>query len=156
MSKSKSDFILLLLFVAIGLSTSVIADTTITWQVFSGGGTKAVDTSYVLKGTLRQTAVRVNTNSGYQNQSGFWGYIRSLGPCCIGIRGNCNGDLFENLNTLDHTFLINYIFRMGPVSSCLQEGDANGDGNGPNVLDLNYLTNYFYHTPPGPPPPACP
>ncbi len=152
---NKLKFVLSL-FIAAGAICleSATADTTIVWQVMSGGGTNASNSSYILKGTFRQTAIRLSTTSSYADQSGFWPYIRSLGPCCIGIRGNCNGDPFENLNILDHTFLVDRIFRGGPAPSCFEEGDVNGDGSSANIIDLNYLTAYFYQG--GPPPPACP
>jgi hypothetical protein len=74
--------------------------------------------------------------------------------CCIGIRGDANGDLSVNPNILDLNFLVNYIFRLsGNPGPCLEESDANGSGGNPNILDLNILVNYIFRF--GPLPGPC-
>lgn len=149
--------IVMSLIIIVFITSSNIAwagDTTIVWQVLSGGGTNASNDDYVLKGTLRQTAIRHSTDTSYINRAGFWYYAFSLGPCCIGIRGNCNGDVNEQVNILDQQFLVNRIFRGGPLPSCCVEGDVNGDGTCANIVDLNYMNQYIFSG--GPPPPACP
>jgi hypothetical protein len=130
-------------------------DTTITTQIFSGGATDAwtSDSSYHLQGTFRLTAIRLSTGGGYALENGFWPYIRSLGPCCIGIRGNVDGDPGELVNIADLTYLTDYLFRLGPAPSCPEEGDVDGSGS-INVNDVTYLSNYLFHN--GSPPPACP
>jgi hypothetical protein len=79
-----------------------------------------------------------------------------LCTCCVGIRGDANGDGAFNPNILDLNFLVNYIFRLsGNPGPCLDESNANGDGAvNPNILDLNLIVNYIFRF--GPPPGPCP
>lgn len=72
--------------------------------------------------------------------------------CCIGARGDCNGD-GNNANILDLNYAVNRIFRGGQPAECAQEGDVNGDGTSLNILDLNYLVNRIFRG--GANPPAC-
>lgn len=140
--------------VFIFLESAEAGDTTITWQVFSGGGTNATNTDYSLKGSFKQTSIRFSKSADYLNESGFWPYIWSLGPCCIGIRGNVDGGHEETVDILDHTFLVDKIFRGGPLPTCDEEADVNGDGGVADIIDLTYMTDLIFRG--GPPPPACP
>ncbi len=79
--------------------------------------------------------------------------------CCVGIRGNANGDGSEDLNISDVTYLVEYLFGvpLGPVPPCPNEGNANGDGpETVNISDVTYLVEYLFGVPLGPAPPACP
>lgn len=71
--------------------------------------------------------------------------------CCIGIRGDANGD-GTDANILDLNYAVNRIFRGGPNAVCLQEGDANSDATSLNILDLNYLVNRIFRGGPSPSP----
>jgi len=73
--------------------------------------------------------------------------------CCQGIRGDVNGD-GTNSNVLDLNYLVNRIFRAGPLPPCALEADLNGDGTSGNITDLNYLVNFLYRG--GPAGVACP
>lgn len=73
--------------------------------------------------------------------------------CCIGIRGDANGDGTVTPNILDLTFAVDRIFRGGPMAVCAVEGDVNGDGTSLNILDLTYLVDLIFRG--GPNPPAC-
>ncbi len=74
--------------------------------------------------------------------------------CCVGsIRGNADGDVGDQVNVADLTFLVDYLFRGGPAPPCFEEGDVNGDG-AINVADLTYLVDYLFRG--GPPPAPCP
>jgi hypothetical protein len=72
--------------------------------------------------------------------------------CCIGIRGDFNGD-GTNANVLDLNYCVNRIFRGGALPACLPEGDVNSDGTSTNILDLNFLVNRIFRG--GPLPGAC-
>lgn len=78
------------------------------------------------------------------------------GECCVGTRGDANGDGSVTPNVLDLNWLVNYIFRLsGDPGPCPEESDANGDGSPtPNILDLNWIVNYIFRF--GPLPSACP
>ena len=61
--------------------------------------------------------------------------------------GDSNGDLAVNL--LDATFIINYLYRSGPIPEPIDVADSDGDGN-INILDVSYLVNYLYKDGPEP------
>lgn len=55
--------------------------------------------------------------------------------------GDINND-GSNYDTIDLTYLVNYIFRNGPAAPIVEQADLNGDGSPANVIDLNVLVNY--------------
>jgi hypothetical protein len=136
-------------------TTSEVAVYSIDWFVIAAGGGSGTSTNYALSGTVGQTAVGEGTSTNYTVNAGFWQNFAPAG-CCVGIRGNVNGDGAVNPNILDLNFLVNYIFRLsGNPGPCLDESNANGDGAvNPNILDLNFLVNYIFRF--GPLPGPCP
>ena len=79
--------------------------------------------------------------------------------CCLGSRGNANGDIDEKVNVSDVSYLVAYLFGIptGPAPDCPQEGNANGDiDDKVNVSDVSYLVAYLFGIPTGPEPPVCP
>jgi len=75
--------------------------------------------------------------------------------CCKGTRGNVDGDVLDQVNVGDLTYLVDYLFRGGPAPPCQEEGNVDGDVlEQVNVGDLTYLVDYLFRG--GPPPPACP
>ena len=113
----------------------------IKWQVISGGGTKAASASYVLNGTVGQTAVGIGSSTTYRVNHGFWQNF----PCCD-KPGDANNDSAVNVG--DAVYIINYIFKGGVAPVCKCEGDANGDC-AINVGDAVYIINYIFKR--GPP-----
>ena len=88
-----------------------------------------------------------------QFQRGYL-YINSS-VCCIGNRGNVNNDPQDLVNILDLTYLVNRIFRNGPVPVCPEEANLNDDPNElVNILDLVFLVNRIFRS--GPAPGPCP
>ncbi len=73
--------------------------------------------------------------------------------CCIGIRGNIDNDGAEQINVADLTYLVNYLFKGGPVPFCMDEGNINALAQ-IDVADITYLVNYLFRA--GPVPPVCP
>jgi hypothetical protein len=123
-------------------------------KVISSGGTDATSSGMRLRGTVGQTATTYSTAGSLALNAGFWQDFSGLsGGCCIGIRGDANGDGIDN-NVLDLTYIINDIYRGGPPSPCIEESDLNGDGTPANVLDLTFIINDIYRG--GPPPGSCP
>jgi len=86
----------------------------------------------------------LNLNAGYMEYNPYvkTGYVSQSDH----IKGDANGD--GNINILDVTFLINYLYKGGPEPN-LYAGDVDGSG-AINLLDVNYLINYLYRE--GPPP----
>ena len=79
--------------------------------------------------------------------------FESYGGCCIGNRGDLNGD-GDDASILDLTHLVDFIFRgSGDPGGCPDESDVNGDGDPANVLDLTYLVDLIFRG--GPVPPVC-
>ena len=77
----------------------------------------------------------------------------SLISCCRNYRGNVNNDGADATTIVDITYLVNYMFKGGPVPVCWTEADVNGSGT-INILDVVYLVNYMFKG--GPLPPLCP
>jgi len=118
----------------------------------------ATGSAYVTGWTLSDDFPTLNpyqTNQGNQDV-----YVTKLSggeSCCNGdgIRGNVDGDAGDNVNVADLTYLVDYLFRGGPVPPCQEEGNVDGDaGENTNVADLTYLVDYLFRG--GPPPPPCP
>jgi len=61
--------------------------------------------------------------------------------CILFVCGDANGE--GNINILDITFLINYLYKDGPAPNPEASADVNSDG-GINILDVTYLINYIY------------
>ncbi len=61
--------------------------------------------------------------------------------------GDANGD--DNLNLLDVTYLINYLYKFGPAPIPMEAGDVSGNGR-INALDITYLIGYLYKNAPVP------
>ena len=64
------------------------------------------------------------SNARYDAASVFSLYLRE---CCVGFRGDVNGD-GADIDIVDLTFLVDYLFGIPPVLNCLPEADLNGDG----------------------------
>ena len=114
------------------------------WQVTSSGGTYATSGSYQLEGTVSQTATDKGSSGDYNVSSGFWqGFGFAESGACDCIPGDANGD--EIHNSLDVTYIINYLYKAGPAPIPYLEcsGDASCDCT-VNLLDATYLINFLY------------
>ena len=131
----------------------------INWQVISNGGGEGSSTSYILNGTIGQTAVGAGSSASYGLSQGYWQVFAGISGCCLGIRGNANNDPEDKTNISDVTFLLAYLFGIptGPTPVCQEEANANGDVDEKvNVSDVTYLLAYLFGIPPGPAPKPCP
>ncbi len=80
-------------------------------------------------------------------------FISLFGGCCIGQRGNFDGDVDDALNLLDIVFAMDWFFNSGPYPDCLDEADVDGTGQ-VDIEDIVYLVSYLFRG--GPPPTECP
>ncbi len=71
---------------------------------------------------------------------------------CLGpyMCGDVNGD--RNVNILDITYLISYLYKSGPPPDPMEAADVNNDG-AVNILDITYLISFPYKEGPDP---VCP
>ncbi|NOY88475.1 MAG: hypothetical protein GXO93_03670 [FCB group bacterium] len=122
------------------------------WQEISSGSTKSSSTNYALAGSVGQAAVGISTSTNYNLNAGFWQNF-GTGGCCVGIRGNVNGDSQNKININDIIYLINFAFLESPPPKCFEEADVNADGE-INISDIIYLANYAFLG--GPLPVSCP
>ena len=122
----------------------------VNWQVISSGGARGSSTSYVLNGTVGQTAIGAGSSTNYAVSHGYWQDLGS-DPTCCNIRGDV--DHAGSLDVADLTYLVAYLFTGGPSPPCYVEGDVDASG-GLDVADLTYLVAYLFTG--GPQPPPCP
>ncbi len=81
-------------------------------------------------------------------------YINSS-ICCIGNKGNVNGDINDQVTILDLTYMIDRLFRGGPPAPCPEEANLDNDpNNNMTILDLTFLIDRIFRG--GPPPGPCP
>ena len=77
----------------------------------------------------------------------------AVSGCCVGIRGNIDGDVNNTIDIGDLVYFVEYSFSGGPAPVCMDEADVNGDGS-IDVGDLVYLVEYSFSN--GPDPVSCP
>ncbi|MDX9856978.1 MAG: C25 family cysteine peptidase [candidate division Zixibacteria bacterium] len=78
-------------------------------------------------------------------KSGYLMHLDSVfvGACCLGVRGNVNGDQQDICDLADLMFLVNYLLQGGAAPECFDEADLNADGS-IDLSDEIYLTNYLF------------
>lgn len=81
--------------------------------------------------------------------------------CCVGDRGNVDGDPEDLIDISDLVYLVDYMFTGGAPPPCWEEANVDGSGDGPpdgsediDISDLVYLVDYMFNG--GPAPVACP
>ncbi|MFQ5452990.1 MAG: putative Ig domain-containing protein [Candidatus Zixiibacteriota bacterium] len=79
-----------------------------------------------------------------------------INECCIGIRGNINGDPNDDIDIADLVYFVDYSFSSppGPEPPCPKEADVDG-GGGVDIGDIVYMVDYMFSAPPGPAPVNC-
>ncbi|MFQ5498779.1 MAG: hypothetical protein ACE5FH_03820, partial [Candidatus Zixiibacteriota bacterium] len=64
--------------------------------------------------------------------------------CCIGTRGDVNGD-GNDLDIVDLTTVVDFLFGVTPPIPCPEESDVNGDGSGlPDIVDLTFIVDWLF------------
>lgn len=76
--------------------------------------------------------------------------------CCIGIRGNIDGDDENVIDIADLVFFINYAlyYPARDIPECLREADVDGSGV-IEIMDVVYMVDYVLRSPQGPAPINC-
>lgn len=69
-------------------------------------------------------------------------YEHGIG-CCVGIRGNVDGDPQDIIDISDLTYLTDYMFGGGTAPPCMEEADVD-DSGGIDIADLVHLVNYIF------------
>jgi hypothetical protein len=110
----------------------------IKWQVISGGGVRGTSASYVLTGTVGQTAAGPGASASYKVNQGFWQNFAS--SCCVGVTGNVN--TVGSVDLADLSALVNYLTGGGYVLPCIAEANINNVGT-VDLADLSALVNYL-------------
>lgn len=73
--------------------------------------------------------------------------------CCVGLRGNADGDPDDRTDIMDLIYLVEWMWGNGPQPLCMEEADADGNGQ-TDAMDLVYLVAWFWES--GPEPASCP
>ena len=76
----------------------------------------------------------------------------TTGGCCVGIRGNIDGDQDDELNIADLVYFAGYSFGGQTPPPCFEEADVDASGE-LDIVDIVYLVNYMFND--GPPPLPC-
>jgi hypothetical protein len=106
------------------------------------------DTFYQITGQENGT---YNYKVRAKDQQNQWGAFSNVETAVVSVeqftRGDANGD--GNITLSDAVFLINYLYKNGPIPDPPAAGDANSDGQ-TELGDIVYLLNYLFKG--GPPP----
>ncbi|PWB68508.1 hypothetical protein C3F09_11520 [candidate division GN15 bacterium] len=111
----------------------------IKWQVISGGGSRGTSASYIVSGTVGQTAVGLATSASYKINQGFWQDF-GTGGCCTGTTGNVNMAGIVDLSDL--SALVSYLTGGGYALPCVPEANINNAGI-VDLSDLSALVSYL-------------
>jgi hypothetical protein len=88
-------------------------------------------------------------------KTGFVNVVDTV--CCIGNRGDIDGQLGDDPNVADITYLVSYLFMGGAAPPCTEEGNADGiigAGGQIDVADLTFMVSFVFMG--GPAPGPCP
>jgi hypothetical protein len=111
-----------------------------------------IDTITITQGDVEYSTTFSTEGSEYFFPQYERGYVDITGSgCCVGMRGNVNGDDNETPNVSDMTYLISYLFSGGPEPPCFEEADVNADGM-INITDMTYLIAFLFSGGPSPAP----
>lgn len=90
---------------------------------------------------------------GYESPAWNGPICYEIAPCCVGIRGNINGDIDDQVDIQDLLYLVSYMFSGDAAPPCQEEADVNASGT-LDIQDLVGLVSYMFEG--GPPPIGCP
>ena len=127
------------------------------FEIFSNIFLRAVSsTNYKSTGTIGQVAIGYLTASKNIMNSGFWhNFNTDILGCCIGIRGNVDGDPGDEFDIADIVYFVDWLFNDLPAPPCLDEANVKlGPGDEEvDIADAIYLVDFLFNE--GSPLPAC-
>ncbi len=142
-----------------GISDIVASDLydKIYFMIGNGDGSFQEINRLLTGGTADDINIADYNDDGFPDISVASGPIISLffhqANCTDVTCGDSNGD--DAINIGDVVWIVNYIFKEGPVSDPLCVSDANGDGP-INIGDVVHLVNYIFKEGPEPDQNCCP
>ncbi len=106
--------------------------------------------------TLDTTSFNGKTSSitsiyGDYFPSGFTPGKINVGGCCVGIRGNFNGDAGDSIDISDLVGLVAYMFQGGTPPPCQEEADVDASG-AIDISDMVGLVGFMFDGGPSPQP----
>ncbi len=142
-------FIITLLLLSVA-DQSQAAGEKIVKQVFPIGSSFSTGTNISLKSAIGQLSISESSSPSITVNGGF--IFENL-FCCV-MRGDVQDPKDGKVLVNDLVFLVNYVFKGGPLPSCPEEGDVQPPLDGKILVnDLVYLVVDVFKG--GPPPPAC-
>ena len=146
-------YFILIIALAVAMSSASAQNYQINWYVIGSGGGHSSSSNYQLDGTIGQPIVGSSSSSNYRVDAGFW-VGTSGGPIgCAYAPGDINGN--GSVNGVDIVFAVNY-FKGGPnhppvdcFPGCPNEPNpfyAAGDVNGNcafNGIDITFFVGYL-------------
>ncbi len=125
----------------------------INWDVIASGGGEVASTNYKVNVTIGQSVAGLTESVEHSLHIGFWQNFVIPPSCCV-MRGDVQNPKDGKVLVNDLVFLVNYVFKGGPLPNCPEEGDVKSPLDGYILVnDLVYLVNDVFKG--GPPPPAC-
>jgi hypothetical protein len=118
------------------------------------GGT-FIDATAATDSAYQYMLVAENDAGLYSTHSAIVTYDPLSTSCCIGFRGNVNGDPADIIEIVDIVYLVAFMFKSGAPSPCPEEANVNGSADGlVDIADLVILVQYSFNN--GPEPAPCP
>ncbi|MFQ5499167.1 MAG: CHRD domain-containing protein [Candidatus Zixiibacteriota bacterium] len=97
---------------------------------------------------LLQKELYINIHSMAFPAGEIRGQIEDVaGGCCVGTRGDINGDS-SDLDIVDLTCVVDFLFGSGCVQPCAEEADPNGDTSVSDIVDLTFVVDWLFGTAP--------
>ncbi len=68
---------------------------------------------------------------------------KTIGTCCIGVRGNVNNDISDAIDISDLVYLVAFMFQGGASPVCFEEADIDGSA-AIDISDLVYIVAFMF------------
>ncbi|MFQ5500379.1 MAG: carboxypeptidase-like regulatory domain-containing protein [Candidatus Zixiibacteriota bacterium] len=85
----------------------------------------------------------VNNNTVNSDKTINVSFSGGLPACCVGTRGDMNGD-GADLDIVDLTCVVDFLFGLGCIQPCPAEADPNGDSAVSDIVDLTFVVDFLF------------